>query len=184
MDRHGDALFRFAMTRLGDRELAEDAVQDTLLAALEARDRFAAASSERTWLVGILKHKVVDSIRRSARDKREPQAAVDDEVMAAIFSRGYWRSRPSQWAGDPEATTERREFREALMRCLARLPEGLGRAIRLREADRLETPAICDILGVTPTNLATLLHRARARLRRCLDATWFGRPGRDKAGGS
>ena len=177
VDRHGDALFRFAMTRLGDRDLAEETVQETFLAALEARDRFAAASSERTWLIAILKHKVIDRIRRSAREERVTETGADDEAMAALFERGYWRSRPSAWPRDPAATIESREFRKALMRCLARLPEALGHALRLREADQIETTELCDILGITPTNLGTLLHRARARLRRCLDKTWFGREG-------
>ncbi len=177
VDRHGDALFRFAVARLGDRDLAEDTVQETFLAALKARDRFAAASSERTWLTAILKHKVVDRIRRSARDNRVTETAEDDEALTALFEGGYWRSRPSQWPRDPGATIENREFLEALSGCLARLPEALGQALRLREADRLETTELCDILGVTPTNLGTLLHRARARLRRCLDKTWFGREG-------
>jgi len=184
LDRHGDALFRFAMARLGHRDLAEETVQETFLAALQARNRFAAASSERTWLLGILKHKVVDCFRRLARDKHVFETPADDEAMAALFERGYWRCRPSQWTLEPEATIENREFRAALMRCLARLPEGLGNALRLREADQLETTEICDILGITPTNLATLLHRARARLRSCLDQTWFGRAGRDSLPGS
>ncbi len=184
VDLHGDALFRFAVARLGDRDLAEETVQETFLAALEARDRFTAASSERTWLIAILKHKVVDRIRRSAREERATETAADDEAMAALFDRGYWRSRPSVWPRDPQATIENREFLEALTRCLARLPEALGHVIRLREADRIETTELCDILGITPTNLGTLLHRARARLRRCLDKTWFGREGRDSVTGS
>ncbi len=184
LDCHGDALFRFAMVRLGNRELAEESVQETFLAALQARDRFAAASSERTWLIAILKRKVVDRIRRSARDKRVIETVADDTAMAELFERGYWRCRPSQWPPDPEATIENQEFRTALMRCLARLPEGSGHALRLREADQLETTEICDILGITSTNLATLLHRARARLRRCLDQTWFGREDRDSVTGS
>ena len=97
VDRHGDALFRFAMVRLGHRELAEETVQETFLAALEARDRFTAASSERTWLIAILKHKVVDRIRRSAREERATDTAADDEAMTALFEGGYWRSRPSAW---------------------------------------------------------------------------------------
>ena len=106
------------------------------------------------------------------------ETGADDEAMAALFERGYWRSRPSKWPREPGATIENQEFRTALMRCLARLPEGLAHAVRLREADQLETTEICNVLGVTATNLGALLHRARARLRRCLDQTWFGREGR------
>lgn len=168
MDRHGDALFSFAMTRLRDRDLAEEVVQETFLAALKTRDRFTGASTERTWLVGILKNKIVDRIRKAARERPVQVTAADDETAAALFDRGYWRTTPQAWP--PGA--EDREFREALDRCLQRLPDRLGLALRLREADGLETEEICNILDVSATNLATLLYRARARLRQCLDATW------------
>jgi RNA polymerase sigma-70 factor (ECF subfamily) len=168
VDRHGDALFRFAVTRLRDRELAEDVVQETFLAALKARDRFTGASSERTWLVAILKNKVVDRIRKAGRERPAQDIAADDEITADLFERGYWRTRPRAWPREAES----REFREALDGCLQSLPDRLGLAFRLREADGLETEEICNILDVTATNLATLLYRARARLRRCLETTW------------
>jgi RNA polymerase sigma factor (sigma-70 family) len=98
VDRHGDAMFSFAMTRLRDRMVAEDVVQEAFLAALEARDRFTGASTERTWLIGILKNKVVDRIRKAARD----------ETMPALFERGYWRSTPRNW---PRGAAEVSEFR-------------------------------------------------------------------------
>ena len=176
MDRHGDALFRYAVARLRDPDVAEEVVQETFLAALRARDRFTGASTERTWLVGILKNKVVDRIRRSVRD-RPPSIPAHDEATDAVFDRGYWRAAPRAWPRQADSVVEDREFREALTRCLARLPDRMGLAFRLREADGMETDEICNILEVSATNLATLLYRARVRLRRCLDQTWRGDSG-------
>ncbi len=165
------------MARLRDRQLAEEVVQETFLAALQARDRFTGASSERTWLVAILKNKVVDLFRRAARERPVQEIAADDEVTDALFEHGYRRTSPRVWPRDADTTVADREFREALARCLARLPDRMALAFRLREADGIGTDEICKILGVSTTNLATLLYRARARLRTCLDETW-------RAGGS
>ena len=166
-------MFRYAVARLRDRDVAEDVVQETFPAALRGRDRFTGGSTERTWLVGILKNKVVDRIRRSVRD-RPLGIAAHDEATDAVFVRGYWRSTPQAWPRPADAVVEDREFREALDRCLARLPDHMGLAFRLRESDGIETDEICNILEVSATNLATLLYRARARLRQCLDRTWRG----------
>jgi len=172
VDQHGDALFRFAVARLRDRDAAEEVVQETFLAALRARERFTGASTERTWLVGILKNKVVDRIRRSVRDRPLPGVAASDDVTDAVFDRGYWRSRPQAWPRHADAIAEDREFREALAGCLNRLPDRMGLAVRLRDADGIETDEICNILEVSATNLATLLYRARMRLRQCLEQSW------------
>ncbi len=168
------------MARLGDRDVAEDVVQETFLAALGARDRFTGGSTERTWLVGILKNKVVDRIRRAVRDRPSPEIPDHDAATAAVFDRGYWRVAPRAWPRPADRVEQDREFREALERCLARLPDRMGLAFRLREADGIETDEICNILEVSATNLATLLYRARARLRQCLDRTWRGDSGSDR----
>ena len=160
------------MSRLRDRQLAEEVVQETFLAALRARDRFTGASSERTWLVAILKNKVVDLFRRAGRERPVQEIAADDEVTGALFEHRYRRTSPRVWPRDVDATVADREFREALARCLDRLPDRMGLAFRLREADGLGTDEICKILEISTTNLATLLYRARARLRTCLDETW------------
>ncbi len=173
-------MFRYAMARLRDRDVAEDVVQEAFLAALGARDRFTGGSTERTWLVGILKNKVVDRIRRSVRDRPPSGIADHDEATTAVFDRGYWRSTPQAWPRHAERVEQDREFREALARCLARLPDRMGLAFRLREADGIETDEICNILEVSATNLATLLYRARTRLRQCLERTWRGDSGSDR----
>jgi len=115
---------------------------------------------------------VVDRIRRSVRDRSAAGVAANDDVTDAVFDSGYWRSRPQAWPRHAEAVAEDREFREALAGCLARLPDHMGLAFRLRDADGIETDEICNILEVSATNLATLLYRARTRLRQCLERTW------------
>ncbi len=172
LDAHGDALFRFALLRVGQREIAEDLVQETLVAALKARDNFAGASSERTWLIGILKRKVVDVFRRRAR------SGGIDEAVGGVDETGFnqsglWSVAVPRWSGSPESLLRDAEFREALADCMAGLADPLRAAITLREIDGVPSEEVCKVLDVTPTNLWTLIHRARNRLRECLTATWF-----------
>jgi RNA polymerase sigma-70 factor (ECF subfamily) len=114
---HGDALFRYAYLKLRDRDAAEDAVQETLLAALRARTSFSGDSSERTWLVGILKHKVSDHWRRMARTPlHEPPAGSDDHdefLERAFDDTGHWRTPPSRWE-DPDSALEDKQFPDRL----------------------------------------------------------------------
>jgi RNA polymerase sigma-70 factor (ECF subfamily) len=177
VDRHGDVLFRYALARLRNRELAENAVQETFLAALKGRDSFTGRSSERTWLVGILKRKVFDHFRHSRREEPvDDPEAVSDETRDLFDERGRWKVGPTEWAV-PGASLEKNEFWRALERCLNALPDRLHRAFFLREMDDLETDELCKVLAVTETNLWVMLHRARARLRQCLETGWFAATG-------
>jgi RNA polymerase sigma-70 factor (ECF subfamily) len=176
VDEHGDALFSFAVIQVPDRELAEDLVQETLLAALKARDRFDGRSSERTWLIGILKHKIADHFRRSGREEPMSDINAADPVWEQSFtSKGFWRVDLKRWAQRPDHAIQDREFWQILRDCLSRLPERIGQAFCLRELDGFPTERICQLLGVSATHLWTLMHRARVRLRTCLDRNWFGR---------
>lgn len=169
-------LLRFASLQLRDAAAAEDAVQETLLAALAGESRFAGRANLRTWLTGILKHKIVDAIRRQAREPRLPDEAADDaEEFDALFRRnGHWAERPAGWA-DPDGALEQAQFFRALELCLERLPARTGRAFMMREHLGLETPEICKELEITPTHCWVMLYRARMTLRECLQQTWFGR---------
>jgi RNA polymerase sigma-70 factor (TIGR02943 family) len=176
LDRHGDALFRYALLRVREPDLAEEMVQECLLAALGARARFSGQSSERTWLVGILKRKIIDHARRVARER--PAEAVDpaESIEQAVFDdRGFWKKSPVPWGGDPHKLAEDREFWDVLRRCLANLSPRLAEAFLLRELDRMSSDEVCQVLDVSPTNLWARLHRARLGLRRCLEENWFAR---------
>jgi RNA polymerase sigma-70 factor (ECF subfamily) len=177
LDEHGDALYRYALLRLRDPHRAEDVVQETLLAALVARERFSGAASVRTWLIGILKHKVMDQFRLQVREVPldDPAQAPerDDPTDDGDFvPSGSWRERLSDW-GNPEEMAGRGEFIAFLQRCLDGLPRRLAQLYWLREVMEEDTETICEEMSITPNNLWTMLHRARLGLRRCLDRTWL-----------
>ncbi|MHC4106905.1 MAG: sigma-70 family RNA polymerase sigma factor [Planctomycetota bacterium] len=177
VDRHGDALYGYALLQLRDAEAAEERVQETLLAALEARRSFRGGSSERTWFMGILKHKICDQFRRR-RDPSVRDAALAAEPVAAIFTAsGIWKGKLQAWGGDPQADADRAEFWEAMRGCLSGLPSRMHDAFCLRELHGLATAEICQVLEISATNLWTLLHRSRALLRECLERRWFGKRG-------
>lgn len=176
LDRHGDALNRFALARVRNADVAEDLVQETLLAAWRGRTEFAGQSSERTWLTAILKRKVVDWLRRRIRER--PSVAADagpDEFGDALFTRrGEWKSPPERWErSDPGDRVEREEFWVALHGCLGKLPARLHDVFVLRYLDEVAAAETCQELGLTPSNLWVMLHRARLRVWSCLSENWF-----------
>ena len=167
-------LLRFAALQLRDANAAEDAVQETLLAALAGEAKFAGRSNLRTWLTGILKHKIIDSIRRAAR---EPTAGIeleDNPEFDNLFrANGHWKARPAAW-DEPHGALEQKQFLGVLEQCLARLPQKTARVFMMREHLGLDTDEICKELEITPTHCWVLLYRARMALRLCLDERWFG----------
>jgi RNA polymerase sigma-70 factor (ECF subfamily) len=169
-------LLRYASLQLRDAAAAEDAVQEALLAALAGEAGFAGRANLRTWVTGILKHKIVDAIRRQAREPRLPDApeeALDD--FDALFRRnGHWAERPAGW-GDPDGALEQQQFFRALEACLERLPARTARVFMMREHLGHETAEICKELAITPTHCWVMLYRARMTLRECLQQTWFGK---------
>lgn len=173
--RHGDALFRYARCRLRDQAAAEDLVQETFLAALKAQQDFRGESAERTWLIGILRHKLVDHLRRRCREQPLAPDAEGDAVVDAMFGAdGHFRRPPGQWDADPDELAQRREFWLVFEACRSELPERQAAVFTLRLLEDAEPERICQDLGISATNLWVLLHRARTRLRACLEANWFG----------
>lgn len=174
-------LLRFAALQLRDPNAVEDAVQETLLAALGGEASFAGRSNLRTWLTGILKHKIVDSIRRAAREPTAAADAVDDGSAfdGEFRANGHWAERPSAWS-EPHGVLEQKQFFGVLEQCLARLPDKTARVFMMREHLGLDTEEICKELGMTPTHCWVLLYRARMALRLCLEERWF-RTGGGKA---
>jgi RNA polymerase sigma-70 factor (ECF subfamily) len=174
VDQHGDFLFRFALSRLGNRAVAEDMVQETFLAALRAEKRFSGRSAERTWFVGILKHKIVDFLRRHVREQPVSVLNPSGEMSEELFdTSGWWQVKPARWPSEPGEVLEKKEFWKVFCHCLERLPPRLRAVFSLREMDELPTDEVCEALKVTPGNLGVLLYRARMGLRRCLELNWF-----------
>ena len=170
-------LMRIATLQLRDRASAEDAVQEALVAAFAGREGFDGRSSLRTWLTSILKHKVVDAIRRR---QREPlfESSLSEEVDVDDFDglfrdNGAWDASPAGW-GDPEASLGQRQFFDVLELCLERLPPNTARVFVMREVMELDSAEICKELSITTNNLWVILYRARMSLRECLQQRWFG----------
>jgi len=165
-------LQRYASLQLRDPHVAEDAVQETLVAALAGEASFEGRANLRTWLTGILKHKIVDAIRRLSREAT--MVPLDAEEFDALFSAdGHWVDPPAAWP-DPDASLEQKHFFAALEACLERLPQKTAHAFMMREHLGLETGEICKELAITPTHCWVLLYRARMALRECLEKDWFG----------
>jgi RNA polymerase sigma-70 factor (ECF subfamily) len=167
-------LLRYASLQLRDAAAAEDAVQEALLAALAGEAGFAGRANLRTWVTGILKHKIVDAIRRQARERPASELAPEgeDEFDALFDDTGHWRETPDAWE-QPEQALNQRQFLAALEACLRALPEKTARVFMMREHLGLETSEICKELGITSTHCWVMLHRARMALRLCLDTNWF-----------
>lgn len=170
------ALIRFAVLQLRNDSMAEDVVQDTLIAVLEKPEHFAGQSSLRTYVTGILKHKIIDALRSSTREVRidvdEDQSEAD--IIDTLFQPdGHTIDMPRQW-GDPDATLEQKDFFRILEMCLERLPAKTARIFMMREWLELETEEICKELQISTSNAWVMLYRARLQLRECLDLKWFG----------
>jgi RNA polymerase sigma-70 factor (ECF subfamily) len=178
LEAHRGYLLRVARLQLRDEALAEDVVQETLLAALSGGG-FSGRSSLKTWLTGILKHKIVDAIRRKQREPLatagfgDLDAELDIEDFDALFrANGAWDAPPSDW-GDPESALAGSQFLDVMDFCLEKLPPNTARAFVMREVLELETAEICKELAITANNLWVMLYRARMALRQCLEQNWF-----------
>jgi RNA polymerase sigma-70 factor (TIGR02943 family) len=175
VERHGAYLYRYALARVRRPDAAEDVVQQALLAALDARARFAGRCSERTWLTAILKRKAADWLRAAARREARAEPLPDEWADAQFTARGQWARQPGAWsAADPARELASAEFRAVLGACLDKLPPRLARAFVLRHVDEESAEFVRNELGATATNLGVMLHRARLRLWRCVSTNWFG----------
>lgn len=181
IQRYGDALYAFAMMRLRKPEVAEDLVQDTFVSAYKAKDSFLANASEKTWLISILKRKIIDYFRKKSTQNELNIFDKDakDDLMNHFFDKetsGSWTEAgaPQQWGRDFETAVESKEFQEILQNCLGKLPQKSAAAFTLKNFEDLSSEEICKELDITPSNYWVLMHRAKLQLRECLQKNWFG----------
>lgn len=170
-------LLRYARLQLRDAALAEDAVQETLLAAFDRGATFSGKSEYKSWLVGILKHKIIDVIRKRSREQSltADEEASESETIEGMFeAEGQWHQLPSNW-GNPEKSLEDKRFWKIFDRCLELMPARTARVFMMREVIELSSDEICKELAITQTNLWVTFHRARLSLRGCLEIKWFGK---------
>jgi RNA polymerase sigma-70 factor (ECF subfamily) len=174
LEAYGDLMFRYAYLQLRDREKAEDAVQDALLSAYKAIDGFEGKSSIKTWLMTILRNKIIDIVRKDKRDRLVGVDSYDDPIIGSNFnSMGIWSKWLSSWGDNPESLYEHKGFLERVENCMEKLPDNLRQVFILRNVDGLSTEEICEQLDISPNNLWVMLYRSRLRMRECLDKNWF-----------
>lgn len=173
-------MLRFASLQLRDEPLAEDVVQEALMAALAGEKGFSGRAALKTWVFAILRNKIVDAIRQRRRSVNvsalSPEEASLDQSFEALFkANAFWQpeSRPRDW-GDPEAALHQEQFWAIFDACLRHLPENTARVFMMREFLEFDTSEVCVELNISTSNCHVILHRARNGLRRCLDQTWFG----------
>lgn len=175
LDLYGDVLYRFGLSRVQDPAVAEDLVQETLLAAWKAKENYAGKASERTWLIGILKHKIVDYFRKASRENAQEydERYVGDHNDDFFDHQGHWQIDLGDWS-KPDKALEQEQFLSVLQDCIDRLPPRLARLFILREMDGMESEEICEALSIsTLNNFWVMMSRVRVQLRHCLDVNWF-----------
>ncbi|MGD2037279.1 MAG: sigma-70 family RNA polymerase sigma factor [Desulfobacterales bacterium] len=174
IEAYHDILFKYALARLRDADLAEESIQETFLAALQSRKGFRGMASEKTWLISILKRKIYDHFRRIGRDKQinmtlplehSRNDVFDSERMPALRSR--------IWFSDPSMVYEQKEFLKIMTHALSKLPERTSQAFFLREVIQLSSQEICEVMDISNYNLYVMVHRARKHLKRDLQSKWL-----------
>ena len=171
LDRFGENVYAYARRRVESDHVAEELVQETFLAALQNFNQFAGRSTPQTWLIAILRNKLIGHYRQRSRRR---QQSLDDETTEVFDQRGIWQIPVGSWPSHPDRTLQEEEFWQAFDDCLAKLPGPAAEVFVLRVLDGLETENICKTLQISASNLAVRLHRARLALRNCLQKNWFG----------
>ncbi len=177
VDEHGEMLYRYALSRVRRPEVAEDLVQDTLVAAVRKADSYAGRSTERNWLFGILKNKIANHFRKLGRETSFTDLRfLEDELSHKFEGDGFWNHDigPVEWT-HAEEVTYRDEFWGVMRACLGKLPPRVADVFLMREMDDADTESICGTFGISRSNLWVMLHRARMALRECLERNWFGK---------
>lgn len=174
LNEHGDYLYRFALARLRDTHLAEDVVQETFVAAIKSNS-FAQQSTPRTWLTGILKHKIIDVMRKGGREiTASDLMSEEDANMDEFFdAKGHWAEKPLAW-DIPDTALEQKQFFAVLQSCLDKIPNKLATLFMMRDIHDTSNEEICKELNITTTNAWVMLYRARMRIRKCLEINWIG----------
>jgi RNA polymerase sigma-70 factor (ECF subfamily) len=174
VEEYRESLFKYALTRLRDADLAEESIQETFLAALQSRKEFQGLASEKTWLISILKRKIYDHFRRIGRDKQVNVTFHRERLKYDVFnSERLPAVRSHIWFSDPSIVYEQKEFLKIIKHALSELPGRMAQAFILREIIELSSQEICEFMDINICNLYVMVHRARKRLRDDLQLKWF-----------
>lgn len=173
IDKYSDYLYNYTISRVSDREIAQDLVQDTFLAGLKSMKNFKGESSERTWLISILKRKIIDHYRKinSKKGKAEIRISYNSDTE----TEGDWLEErvADSFEKNAEDTMQNTELGEAIMDCLSKLPQKQAQVFTMKTIEGLDTEVICNELNITASNLWVIIHRARTSMAACLNENWF-----------
>ncbi|MBK7431694.1 MAG: sigma-70 family RNA polymerase sigma factor [Bacteroidetes bacterium] len=172
VELYSDSMYSWALHKTSNKEMAEDLVQDTFMAALQSINNFKGESNPKTWLFAILKNKINDHYRRSFRNP----IISDISIFETLFdSNDQWKDehRPQRWADETGHLLDNDEFQQILQNCMKKLPGNWFSAIQLKFMEEKNSELICQELEITPTNFWQILHRAKLKLRKCLELNWF-----------
>jgi RNA polymerase sigma-70 factor (TIGR02943 family) len=182
VDNYSDYLFTYAFMRINDEDEARDLVQETFLSALKAKNLFKGEAAEKTWLVSILKRKVIDLYRKNAVRKEESfeeseqyKVAYGHYFTEEGFIKGEWnkQTRPSEWNFNENSPIEKNEFKKILSACIGKLPKTWASVFTLKHIEEEESEKICKELEISSSNYWVILHRAKLQMRECLEKNWF-----------
>ena len=175
IDNYSDYLFNYAIVRVNNHDLSKDLVQDTFFAGLKSAKNFQGKSTERTWLISILKRKIIDHYRKI--NSKKGQAEVRMSFYDNGDNEGNWLEErvPQSWDNEAEKNIENDELKSALDSCIKNLPEKYRLVFLMKNVQHYETEEICNELGITASNLWVIIHRARHQLRKCLEDNWFSK---------
>jgi len=173
IDLYADYLFNYTITRIDNAELAKDIVQETFLSALKAMKNYRGDASERTWLVSILKRKIIDQYRKM--NSKKGRAEIHVNFYEDGDKKGNWLEEcvPQHWGNEAEINIESQELGSAINNCVKALPEKYKMVFKMKTIDNIDTEDICNELGITSSNLWVIIHRARLQLRKCMEESWF-----------
>jgi RNA polymerase sigma-70 factor (TIGR02943 family) len=174
VEAYHDYLFKYALSRLREADLAEEKIQETFLAALQSCKHFRGLASEKTWLISILKRKIYDHFRRISRERQYnltfPGACIRDDVFDC---KRMQPARSSIWFSDPSTVYEQKEFLNIVTYALSELPCRLAQVFILRDMFELSSQEICNLMDISVCNLYVMMHRARKHIRHNLQLKWL-----------
>ncbi|MFK8060028.1 MAG: sigma-70 family RNA polymerase sigma factor [Polaribacter sp.] len=173
IDNYADYMYNYAVVRVNNSDLAKDLVQDTFFAGLKSAKNFQGKSTERTWLVSILKRKIIDHYRKI--NSKKGQAEVRMNFYDDGENEGNWLEErvPQSWDNQSEKSIENEELKSQLESCIDALPQKYAMVFRMKTIQEFETEEICKELDITASNLWVIIHRARTQLRKCMEDNWF-----------
>ncbi len=180
VDNYSDYLYNYAYYRVNNQALAEDLVQDTFLAGINAQSTYKALASEKTWLVSILKNKIIDHYKKASTRNESPLQISSDEAPSYDYffdkqKMGHWQKEtsPKDWGTNTEAQIETKEFYGVLEKCMSKIPEKWQGIFKMSLLDEKDSALVCKEFSLSSSNFWVIMHRAKLQIRECLEKNWL-----------